>query len=121
MPRRIRPDGVSERELGRALASGLGAGLKRHREAAGLSRPQLGERSGLHRSRIAALERGKFEPRLGTLLRIAAGLGVSPDELLEGIGWEPDQLGNGAFVLDGPAAGDGRGGGEQRDGRCERR
>ena len=99
MPRRLHTDDASDRELARALAGQFGANLKRCREAAGLSRPQLGARSNLHRSRIAALERGTVEPRLETLLKVADGIGVGLEELLAGIAWEPAEIGLGAFVL----------------------
>ena len=51
------------------------------REAAGLSRAQLAERCGLHQSEIALMERGGREPRLGTLIKLAAALDISPGEL----------------------------------------
>jgi transcriptional regulator with XRE-family HTH domain len=34
------------------------------------------------------LERGEREPRIGTLLKLAGPLEVSPLELLEGIAWD---------------------------------
>lgn len=47
------------------------------RMAKGLSQQELALRSGLTRHYISLLERQKREPKLGTLLQLAEGLGVS--------------------------------------------
>lgn len=59
--------------------------LRRARDDAGLSQEELSERSGLHSTEISRLERGVREPRLGTIVRVARGLGVAPADLLAGI------------------------------------
>jgi transcriptional regulator with XRE-family HTH domain len=59
--------------------------LRRARDDAGLSQEDLSDRSGLHATEISRLERGVREPRLGTIVRIARGLGVSPADLMAGI------------------------------------
>jgi transcriptional regulator with XRE-family HTH domain len=56
--------------------------LRRSRAAARLSQEQLSERCGLHTTEISRLERGVRDPRLGTIVRLARGLGVTPAELL---------------------------------------
>lgn len=50
------------------------------RTAKGLSQQELALRSGLTRHYISLLERQKREPKLGTLLQLADGLGVSLTE-----------------------------------------
>lgn len=72
---------MTDRELHRRFATNL----RRCRESAGLSYDCLGDRADLHRTEIGKLERAEREPRLTTIVRLAAGLGVSPCHLLEGI------------------------------------
>jgi transcriptional regulator with XRE-family HTH domain len=51
----------------------------------GLSQEALSERAGLHRTEIARIELGRTEPRLSTLLILAEVLGISLDDLAEGL------------------------------------
>jgi transcriptional regulator with XRE-family HTH domain len=59
--------------------------LRDARERAGLSQEQLAARSDLHPTEISRLERGRREPRLGTIVRLARGLGIGADRLLRSI------------------------------------
>lgn len=59
--------------------------LRRARLAAGLSQAELSGNTGLHPTEISRLERAVREPRLGTIVRLAQGLDVRPDQLLRGI------------------------------------
>ena len=61
------------------------ANLRRARNEAGLSQEQLSDLCGLHATEISRLERGVREPRLGTIVRLARGLGLRPADLLAGI------------------------------------
>jgi transcriptional regulator with XRE-family HTH domain len=61
------------------------ANLRKARNEAGLSQEQLSDLSGLHSTEISRLERGVREPRLGTIVRLARGLGVRAADLLAGI------------------------------------
>ena len=58
--------------------------LRRLREAAFLSRPELGARSGLHPDYIGRLERGDWQggSRIDNIRKLAEALGVDPHELL---------------------------------------
>jgi transcriptional regulator with XRE-family HTH domain len=70
------------------LASHFGQNLRCVRGRAGISQEELGYRSGLHRTEIGLLERGARVPRIDTVLKLAAGLGVRIDSpLFEGISW----------------------------------
>jgi transcriptional regulator with XRE-family HTH domain len=51
--------------------------LKRLREAAGLTQPQLAERAGMHQFGVAKLEQGLRQPTWATVQALAAALGVS--------------------------------------------
>jgi transcriptional regulator with XRE-family HTH domain len=59
--------------------------LRNARERAGLSQEQLAAKSDLHPTEISRLERARREPRLGTIVRLARGLGIGADRLLRGI------------------------------------
>ena len=61
------------------------ANLRRYRAAAKLSQEQLAEKTGLHPTEISRLERAVREPRLGTIVRLAKGLGVGAEQLVAGI------------------------------------
>jgi transcriptional regulator with XRE-family HTH domain len=64
----------------------LGLNLRQHRRRAGLSQEKLAELCDLDRTEISLLERGRYFPRLDTLVMLARGLELSsPGELLEGI------------------------------------
>jgi transcriptional regulator with XRE-family HTH domain len=52
------------------------AKLKRLRETAGLSQPQLAERAGMNRFGVAKLEQGVREPSWATVQALAKALGV---------------------------------------------
>jgi transcriptional regulator with XRE-family HTH domain len=61
------------------------ANLRRHRAAAMLSQEQLAAKAGLHPTEISRLERAVREPRLGTIARLAHGLGIGAEQLVAGI------------------------------------
>jgi len=52
-----------------------------HRKAAGLSQRALAAKAGVSQALIAEIERGKHPPSAASLSKIAAALGVSPEEL----------------------------------------
>jgi transcriptional regulator with XRE-family HTH domain len=47
-----------------------------------LSQEALGERAGLHRNYVGAIERGEINPTFRVLLKLERGLGVSLSELI---------------------------------------
>jgi transcriptional regulator with XRE-family HTH domain len=59
--------------------------LRRHRRAAKLTQEQLSAKAGLHPTEISRLERAVREPRLGTIVRLAKGLGIGAEQLVAGI------------------------------------
>ena len=71
-----------------ALSKAFGEGLRRAREEVGITQDELAARSGLHRTTISLLELGRREPRLGTIFRLAKGLGRSPGALLDRVARE---------------------------------
>jgi DNA-binding XRE family transcriptional regulator len=59
--------------------------LRRYRTAAKLTQEQLSAKAGLHPTEISRLERAVRDPRLGTIVALARGLGIAPDKLVAGI------------------------------------
>lgn len=60
------------------------------RRKAGISQAELGRRCDVHRTEISLLERAGREPRLGTIVKLAGGLGVTPESLCAGVEWDVD-------------------------------
>lgn len=61
----------------------LGQAIRNRREQLGLSQERLAERCGFDRTYISMLERGKRNPSLLNLLRLAKGLQTSVSQLTE--------------------------------------
>ncbi len=73
-------DAVSRRDIRRLV----GARVKGLREERGLSRIELGDRSGLSDLEVGFVENGSKPVRTEDLLCLAKGLGVSPAAFFEG-------------------------------------
>lgn len=63
----------------------FGERVRTRREALGLSQEALAARSGVHWTFLGQVERGRRNLNLHNLLKIAAGLGVDPGELVQGL------------------------------------
>jgi transcriptional regulator with XRE-family HTH domain len=68
-----------------AITAAVGERLRRRREQDGLSQERLGEIAGVDRGYVSLVERGKVNPTVTTLVRLAAAMGMNPGELLEGL------------------------------------
>ena len=75
----------------------FGQNLLAIRRRVGLSQEQLSFRAGLHRTEIGMLERGVRVARIDTLIKLAGGLGTTPEELLDGLMWQPGDVPSGHF------------------------
>ena len=62
----------------------VGANLRRHRLARGLSQEAFADVVGVHRTYMGGLERGERNLTLKSLERLAESLGMEPLELLKG-------------------------------------
>jgi len=71
------------------LAEHFGRRLWHRRRLACLSQEELGRLLDVHRTEIGLLERGRRVPRLDTVLKLSAGVEVSPCELIAGLRWQP--------------------------------
>ena len=59
--------------------------LRKRRVESRLSQEALASRARLHRTEISLLERGDRDPRLSTVVRLAAALEIDPAALLENL------------------------------------
>lgn len=64
----------------------LGSHVKDLRKEQQLTQTQLGLMTGLDRSYISRVERGRCNITLSSIMLIANALGVSPSDLLDGVG-----------------------------------
>ncbi|MBS1886000.1 MAG: helix-turn-helix transcriptional regulator [Actinobacteria bacterium] len=71
------------------MADRFAANLRRLRQEGGLSQEELAFRSAIHRTRISLLENGNRLPRFETVVKLAGALGVTPNDLVAGITWDP--------------------------------
>lgn len=69
-----------------ALLATVGARVRAERERLGLTRRQLGERSGVSERFLAQLEAGRGNISLGRFADVAEALGTAPADLLAGTG-----------------------------------
>lgn len=64
------------------MSSNLAANVRRLREARALTQRQLAELVGVPRPTLANIESGASNPTLGVMIKVAAGLGASIEELV---------------------------------------
>ncbi len=65
--------------------------LRKARQKKGISQEELGYMCDLHRTEISLLERGGREPRMGTVVKLAGSLDTTPNQLFEGVTWNPQR------------------------------
>jgi DNA-binding XRE family transcriptional regulator len=80
------------------LADQFGRNLASCRRRGRLSQEELAVRASLHRTAVGQLERGERVCRVDTLIKLAGSLGIPPEELLEGLGWDPGGTRVGRFT-----------------------
>lgn len=72
-----------------SVQSAFSQNLCRIRTERELSQEELAHLTEMHRTVISALERGRQEPRLGTLIKLSAALETPLNEFFAGIEWQP--------------------------------
>jgi transcriptional regulator with XRE-family HTH domain len=80
------------------VADQFGSNLAYCRKRAKLSQEELAVRASLHRTAVGQLERAERVPRIDTVVKLAGSLGISPEELLDGISWSPGETRPGRFT-----------------------
>jgi transcriptional regulator with XRE-family HTH domain len=63
----------------------LGANLRKARERTGLSQEALGHRANFHPTEINRIERGRRNPGLLTIIKLAKALDIPAGDLLAGL------------------------------------
>jgi DNA-binding XRE family transcriptional regulator len=76
--------------------------LRRLRTKAELSRDELVDRADVGHGHISKIERGELLCRVDTLVKLAAALDVTPDDLLAGVHWRRRGDRTGDFELRSP-------------------
>lgn len=84
------------------VAEQFGSNLRYCRRRAKLSREELSFQAGLHRVTVGLLERGERVCRIDTLVKLAGALGISNEELLDGLEWQPGEMVAGTFHFEEP-------------------
>ena len=77
-----------------AIAPRVGRIIRKYRENAQLSQEELAERSGLHRTYISLVERGRRNITVDALNQIAEALEVYPSRLMSEAEKEPESSSN---------------------------
>jgi transcriptional regulator with XRE-family HTH domain len=85
----------------REMAEYLGLRIRRLRRGLDMSQELLADNAGIHRTQITLIESGRRLPRIDTLIKVAAGLGFTPCELLGGVFWEMGGSGPGRLIVTG--------------------
>lgn len=83
------------------VADQFGRNLAYCRRLAKLSQEELAVRASIHRTAVGMIERGERTPRIDTLVKLSGALGVSAEELLDGLEWKPGEMVYGSFRLSG--------------------
>ena len=61
----------------------LGKNIRKLREAHGWSQEDYADRAGIHRTYVSDIERGRRNPTITVVEKLAAPLGVSPGQLID--------------------------------------
>ena len=67
------------------LLSALGLNVRKHREAREFTQEKLAEKSGLDPTYISDIERGRRNPGIKNVARLAKALGLTTSELCQGV------------------------------------
>jgi transcriptional regulator with XRE-family HTH domain len=89
----------ARKEQAEEIARQFGRNLVRVRRREGMSQEELAERSGLHRTEVGLIERGKRVGRIDTLIKLAGALSIRPEDLLQGIDWVVGEPRRGGFAF----------------------
>jgi transcriptional regulator with XRE-family HTH domain len=87
------------------MSGRFAANLRWLRDEADLSQEGLAFRADMHRTQISLLGGGRRMPRVEMLVKLAGSLGATPDDLLDGIAWEPIEVVTGGLVVSPPEGG----------------
>lgn len=90
---------MARKSIGTSLAERFAFNVRRLRVSADISQEELAFRADVHRTQVSLIEGGERLPRLETLVKLAGALGVTTNDLVEGIAWEPFKQLSGGFAV----------------------
>jgi transcriptional regulator with XRE-family HTH domain len=93
-------------EVTRRVAEQIGKRIRRRRREQELRQEAIAWRAEIHRTQVILIGHGERLPGVDTLIKIAAAVGASPCELLDGLAWEPGDGRPGRLVVTPPGGGD---------------
>jgi transcriptional regulator with XRE-family HTH domain len=93
-------------EVTRRVAEQVGRRIRRRRRDQELSQETIAWRAEIHRTQMTLIEHGERLPRVDTLIKLAAAVGASPCELIDGLVWEICDGRPGRLVVIPPGGGD---------------
>lgn len=76
-------DDTAPTDDGSQIIAAIGAAIREHRTAAGLSQTKLAQLAGISRVYLNTVEAGNKCPTVVVLVHLARGLGVEPAQLLQ--------------------------------------
>ena len=76
---------MSRRDANKALSVAFGSVVRSFRERAGYSQEGFAHEAGIDRSFWGAIERGRYNPSLGTIWRVAEALGKRPRDVMAAV------------------------------------
>ncbi|MBS1846223.1 MAG: helix-turn-helix transcriptional regulator [Actinobacteria bacterium] len=90
---------MARQDIRPVLAERFASNVRRLRASADVSQEELAFRADVHRTQVGLIEAGERLPRLETPVRLAGALGVTTNDLVEGIAWEPFEQLSGGFAI----------------------
>lgn len=79
----------------------FGGNLRRLRNREGITQEEVAFRADMHRTQMSIYEGGYRLPATLLVVRLAASLSATPNDLLAGLGWEPGIYEHGRYRFDG--------------------
>ncbi|HVW45428.1 MAG TPA: helix-turn-helix transcriptional regulator [Solirubrobacterales bacterium] len=77
----------------------VGSNLRRLRDREGITQEEVSLRAEVHRTQISVYEGGHRLPGTLVVVKLAASLSATPDDLLAGLSWTPGSYEHGRFVI----------------------
>lgn len=90
---------MARQDIRSSLAGRFAFNVRRLRARADISQEELAFRADIHRTQVSLIESGERLPRLETLVKLAGALGVTTNDLVEGIAWESFEQLSGGFAV----------------------
>jgi transcriptional regulator with XRE-family HTH domain len=77
----------------------IGENLRRLRADLGLTQEDIAHRAEMHPTKMTIYECGYRMPAVLTVVKLAASLSATPDDVLRGLSWAPGVYEHGRYVI----------------------